>query len=158
MKKSAVILAAIYFSLLSCKSKNDMRTNQDSSASVFSKGEKITNGNFTGTVWLQMLVNTDTTFNINAGNVTFEPGARTNWHFHPGGQVLLVTSGKGRYQEQGKPIKEIQKGDVIQCAPNVIHWHGAAPNSELSHIAIGTNLHKGTAVWFEAVTEEEYNK
>ncbi|WP_232065173.1 cupin domain-containing protein [Rhodocytophaga rosea] len=92
------------------------------------------------------------------GNVTFEPGARTNWHYHPGGQILLVTSGKGRYQEKGKAVKELRKGDVIKCAPNTIHWHGAAPDSELSHIAISTNAGKGAVVWLKPVSEEEYNK
>lgn len=124
---------------------------------VFPKGEKVVNSHFTGTVWLHMLVNTDTTLYLNAGHVTFAPGARTHWHRHPGGQILLVTSGKGRYQEQGKPVIEIRQGDVIQCNPNVKHWHGAAPDSELSHIAIGPNQDKGAVEWLEAVTEKEYH-
>lgn len=123
---------------------------------AFARGERVNSDHFTGTVWVQMLVNTDTTFDINTGHVTFEPGARTNWHSHPGGQVLLVTSGKGRYQERGKPVREIQPGDVIRCQPDVIHWHGAAPDSEMSHIAIGTNQHKGAVKWMEPVTDEEY--
>jgi 4-carboxymuconolactone decarboxylase len=125
---------------------------------LFPKGIKVTNNNFTGTVWLHMLLNADTTLNINAGNVTFEAGARTSWHYHPGGQLLLVTSGKGRYQEKGKPVKEIRKGDMIECKPNIIHWHGAAPDNELSHIAIGTNQHKGAVVWLQPTSDEEYNK
>lgn len=128
------------------------------STTVFPRGEKVVSTHFTGTVWLHMLVNTDTTFNVNTGNVTFEPGARTNWHAHPGGQLLLVTSGKGRYQEQGKPVVEIRQGDVIKCEPNVIHWHGAAPDSELTHIAIGTNQHKGAVKWLAPVTDEEYRQ
>ncbi|TAE50514.1 MAG: cupin domain-containing protein [Bacteroidetes bacterium] len=124
---------------------------------VFPKGEKVVSSHFTGTVWLHMLVNTDTTLYLNAGHVTFAPGARTHWHRHPGGQILLVTSGKGRYQEQGKPVIEIRQGDVIQCNPNVKHWHGAAPDSELSHIAIGPNQDKGPVEWLEAVTEKEYH-
>ncbi len=158
MKKSVIILAAICISLLSCKSKEGMNINEDAFGFVFPKGEKTASTNFTGTVWVHMLVETDTTFNINTGNVTFEPGARTKWHYHPGGQVLLVTNGKGRYQEKGKPVIEMRKGDVIKCEPNIAHWHGAAPDSELSHIAIGTNQHKGAVVWLEAVKEEEYNK
>ena len=73
-----------------------------------------------------MLVTNDTTFNTSIGNVTFEPGARTNWHYHPGGQILLVTSGIGRYQEKGKPVRELRKGDIVKCEPNIIHWHGAS--------------------------------
>jgi 4-carboxymuconolactone decarboxylase len=122
------------------------------------KGEKVVSSNFTGTVWLHMLVNNDTTFNINTGHVTFEPGARTNWHIHPGGQILLVTNGKGRYQEEGQPVREIQQGDVIKCDPNVKHWHGAAPDSEMSHMAIGTNQDKGAVKWLQPVTEQEYRQ
>lgn len=133
-------------------------TNNFVSPEILPKGEKIVSSNFTGTVWLNMLVGADTTFNINAGNVTFEPGARTNWHLHPGGQVLLVTSGKGRYQEQGKPVIEIRQGDVIKCDPNIPHWHGAAPDSKMSHIAIGTNQDKGAVKWLEPVTEKEYRQ
>jgi 4-carboxymuconolactone decarboxylase len=125
---------------------------------VLPKGEKVTNPNFTGTVWVHMFVQTDTTYDINAGNVTFEPGARTHWHVHPGGQVLLVTSGKGRYQEEGGSVIEIQQGDVIKCTPNVKHWHGAAPDCELSHIAIGTNQELGAVKWFGPVTDKEYRQ
>lgn len=122
------------------------------------KGEKVVSPHFTGTVWLHMFLNSDSTFNINTGNVTFEPGARTNWHIHPGGQMLLVVSGKGRYQEEGQPVREIQQGDVIKCTPNVRHWHGAAPHSEMSHIAIGTNQDKGAVKWLEPVTDKEYRQ
>ena len=125
---------------------------------VFPKGERITNDNFTGAAWVHMMVMSDSTFNTSVGNVTFEPGTRTNWHYHPGGQVLLVTSGKGRYQEEGTAVRELRKGDVITCKPNTRHWHGAAPDSELSHVAIGTNTGKGSVVWLEPVTDEEYSK
>ena len=120
------------------------------------KGEKVVSPHFTGTVWLHLYVNSDTIYNINTGHVTFEPGARTNWHIHPGGQILLVTRGKGRYQEEGQPVREIKKGDVIHCTPDVKHWHGAAPDSELSHIAIGANQNKGAVKWLEPVTDKEY--
>lgn len=131
--------------------------NKLSATTIFPKGTKITNDNFTGTAWLQMLVNNDATFNTSIGNVTFEPGARTKWHYHPGGQLLLITNGNGLYQEKGKPVRELHKGDVIKCEPNVMHWHGAAPDSEMSHLAIGTNPEKGAVVWLQPVTEEEYN-
>ena len=68
-----------------------------------------------------------------------------------------MTSGKGRYQEKGTAVRELHKGDVIKCTPNVMHWHGAAPDSELSHIAIGTNPDKGAVVWLLPVSDEEYN-
>lgn len=127
------------------------------SKSIFPKGEKVENQNFTGTVWLQMMVSSDSTFNTSMGNVTFEPGARSNWHYHPGGQILLATSGLGRYQEQGGAVREVRAGEVVTCKPNVKHWHGAAPDSEFSHVAIGTNTSKGAVVWLKPVTEEEYN-
>ena len=131
---------------------------ENTANTIFPKGVRVTNNNFTGAVWVQMLVGHDTAFNTSVGNVTFEPGSRTNWHYHPGGQLLLVTGGKGRYQEEGKPVRELHPGDVIKCEPNTKHWHGAAPDNELSHVALGTNTHKGVVVWLQAVTNEEYNR
>lgn len=125
---------------------------------VFPQGNKITNNNFTGTAWLQMLVNSDSIYNASIGNVTFEPGARTNWHKHPGGQILLVTDGSGYYQEKGKPAQLIQKGDVVRIPLDTEHWHGTAPNSGLTHIAISPNIDKGSVIWLKPVTEEEYNQ
>lgn len=124
---------------------------------AFAKGVKITNSNFTGSLWLEMLVNSDSTFNTSIGNVTFETKARTNWHKHPGGQILLVTDGKGYYQEKGKSAQQIRKGDILRISPNTEHWHGAAPDSGLTHIAINPNTDKGHVVWLQPVTEEEYN-
>jgi quercetin dioxygenase-like cupin family protein len=125
---------------------------------VFPKGDQITNNNFTGTAWLQMLVNNDSTYNTSIGNVTFEPGARTNWHKHQGGQILLVTDGIGYYQEKGKPARLIKKGDVVRIPPDTEHWHGATPNSSLTHIAISPNTDKGSVVWLQPVTDEEYKQ
>ena len=125
---------------------------------VFPKGDKITNNNFTGSAWLQMLVNNDSTYCMSIGNVTFEPGARTNWHKHPGGQILLVTDGTGYNQEKGKPAQQLHKGDVVKIPPDAEHWHGAAPNNGLTHIAISPNTDKGSVVWLQPVTDEEYSK
>lgn len=135
-----------------------MNKSDDSGKSViFQKGERITNDYFIGTVWLKMLVPNDNIFNCPIGNVTFEPGARNSWHKHPGGQILLVTDGKGYYQEEGKPAQLIKTGDVIKIHPNVKHWHGAAPDNWLTHIAISTNIGNGDVEWLEPVTDEEYN-
>ena len=123
---------------------------------IFPKGEKITNDYFIGTAWLEMLVSNDSTFNCPIGNVTFEPGARNNWHKHPGGQLLLVTGGKGFYQEKGKPVQVLHEGDVVKIRPDVKHWHGATQDSWFTHIAISTNVQKGDAEWLEPVTDEEY--
>jgi len=123
---------------------------------IFPKGEKITNNNFTGAAWLQQLITPDSLNFVQVGNVTFEPGARTKWHVHPGGQILLITGGTGYYQEKGSPKKIIHKGEVIKCPPNVPHWHGASKDEELVQIAI-TNTQNGAPVWLQAVTDSAYN-
>jgi quercetin dioxygenase-like cupin family protein len=105
-----------------------------------------------------VLVPPESTFNCPAFNVTFEPGARNNWHKHPGGQILLVTGGKGYYQEAGRKARVIREGDVVTILPDVKHWHGAAPDSGMTHIAISTNVQRGDAEWLESVTDEEYNE
>ncbi len=144
--------------IMSCgsESKQNSSTAQTSTDRTFAKGEKVRSDNFTGTVWLNYLAENDTTFNVNIGSVTFEPGARTNWHSHKGGQILLVTDGEGLYQEKGNPVEVIQKGQVVKCPPNIAHWHGATPTHAMTHIAIGTNTHIGGAVWLKPVTDEEY--
>ena len=111
---------------------------------------------FTGTTHLQMLVTKDDIWNSSIGNVTFDAGARTNWHKHSGGQILLVTAGEGRYQEKGKEIQILKAGDVVKIPPNVEHWHGAAPDSEFAHISIEPNLPNNKTTWLEMVTDEEY--
>ena len=111
---------------------------------------------FTGTTHLNRLVAKDDIWNSSIGNVTFDKGARTNWHKHSGGQILLVTAGEGRYQEKGKEIQILKKGDVVKIPPNAEHWHGAAPNSEFAHISIEPNLPNNETTWLVAVTDEEY--
>lgn len=111
---------------------------------------------FTGTTHLNRLVAKDEVFNSSIGNVTFEKGARTNWHKHSGGQILLVTAGEGRYQEKGKEIQILKAGDVVKIPPNVEHWHGAAPDSEFAHISIEPNIPDNETIWLEPVTDEQY--
>ena len=92
-----------------------------------------------------------------AGNaVTFEPGARTAWHTHPLGQILIVTMGSGRAQREGGPIEEIRPGDVVSFAPGEKHWHGAAPTIAMTHIAIQEALDGKAVDWMEKVTDEHY--
>lgn len=126
-----------------------------SNSVIFSKGDKAISDYFTGNVWVQMLV-TEQFFNCPVYNVTFEPKARTKWHSHPGGQILLVTGGKGYYQEEGKPAKSLQEGDVVKIPPNVKHWHGASKDSWFVHVGITTNPNLGNVEWLGAVTEDEY--
>jgi len=125
--------------------------------SIFPKGERAPVDYFTGVVWVKMLVPNDPTLNCQIANVVFERGSRNNWHTHPGGQILIVTDGIGYYQEKGKPIQVLRKGDVVNIPPDVEHWHGASPDSEFIHIAINPNTQKGIVAWLERVTDEEYN-
>lgn len=111
---------------------------------------------FTGTTYLNMLCTKDDVWNSSIGNVTFEKGARTNWHKHTGGQILLVTAGEGRYQERGKELRILKPGDVVKIPPNVEHWHGAAPDSTFAHISIETNLPNNTSIWLEPVKDRDY--
>lgn len=129
----------------------------DDQAPIFSKGERAPADYFVGTAWVRILVPADETFNTQIANVEFEAGARNNWHTHPGGQILIITSGNGFYQEKGKPIQVLRKGDTIKIFPDIVHWHGASPDSELTHLAVNTNTQKGIAEWLQKVTDEEYN-
>lgn len=157
MKKISVgVFGFFVFTILSCKSAKQAAVNSRASETIFPKGEKITNNNFIGNAWLQLLVLTDSGNNISIGNVTFEPGARTNWHLHPGGQILLATGGLGYYQEKGSPKRILRKGDVVKCPPNVPHWHGAGKDEKFIQIAI-TNAQNGPTVWLQPVSDEEYN-
>lgn len=123
---------------------------------LLERGVRAPAERFTGVVWVNMLVEPTEGLGHSAGAVTFEPGARTNWHKHPGGQILLITNGKGYYQEKNTQVRIIYKGDVVKCPPGVEHWHGATPDTEMSHVAISGNIEKGAVVWGEKVTNEQY--
>lgn len=155
--RSLFALPACVFLLVACNSIRRLAATNQASDLIFPKGQKITSDNFTGTAWLQPLVNSDSTLNASIGNVTFEPGARTKWHLHPGGQILLATGGVGYYQEQGTPKRMLRKGDVVTCPPNIPHWHGASRNQSFIQIAI-TSRRNGQVVWLQPVTDEEYTK
>jgi 4-carboxymuconolactone decarboxylase len=113
--------------------------------------------NFTGGVRVEMLFEALDPSHASGGSVAFEPGARTAWHSHPRGQVLIVTAGIGRVQRWGDPIEEIRAGDVVTIPPGQKHWHGASPQTSMTHIAI-TEHRDGTRVqWMEKVSDEQYN-
>ena len=95
-------------------------------------------------------------FNCPIVNVTFDAGCRNNWHRHPGGQILLCTAGEGRYQQRGTPPVILKPGDIVKIAPDIEHWHGAAPDTPFTHIAIETRPEAGPAVWLEPVTDDDY--
>jgi quercetin dioxygenase-like cupin family protein len=111
---------------------------------------------FTGTVRIDPLFPATDAAPYSAAYVTFEPGARSAWHIHPAGQRLLVTSGVGLTQQWGGPVQEIKAGDVIVCPPKVKHWHGAAPTTSMTHIAITGTLNGKNVEWLEKVSEEQY--
>lgn len=122
---------------------------------IFPKGELSTTKNHTGNIWLKELVVGDSTFDPSIAVATYDPGAKLDWHIHPGGQVLLITEGTGYYQERGKPIQIVHKGDVIKCLPGVEHWHGATPESGFAYLAV-TPTQKGKTIWLEPVTDKDY--
>ncbi len=110
---------------------------------------------FVGQSYLNML----TTAGVVTANVTFEPACRNNWHIHhKGGQILLVTAGRGYYQEWGKEARELHPGDVVNIPPEVKHWHGAAHDSWFAHIAIEVPAEGAKNEWCEPVSSEDYNK
>lgn len=152
-KYSLLILIIL---LAACSTDKGSGETSEKCDSVFPKGEILISDNFSGTVWLQMMGAEDSTLHARFGNVTFEPKARTNWHSHPGGQVLFITEGQGYYQAKGQPAQIVRKGDVVEIPRNVVHWHGAGPDTEFAHIAISLNSDDGGAVWLGPVTDEEY--
>lgn len=111
---------------------------------------------FTGTVRIDPLFEAKAPARAAAAAVTFEPGARTAWHKHPLGQTLIVTAGCGRARREGGAIEEIRPGDVIRFAPNEKHWHGAAPTTAMTHIAIQEVLDGKAVEWMEKVSDEQY--
>jgi quercetin dioxygenase-like cupin family protein len=111
---------------------------------------------FTGTVRIDPLFDAPAPARVFGAYVTFEPGARTAWHAHALGQTLVVTAGCGRVQRWGEPVEEIHPGDVVWFAPGEKHWHGAAPTTAMTHIAIVEKADSGTAGWMEKVSDEQY--
>lgn len=111
---------------------------------------------FTGTVRIERLFQATEPARAKGSAVTFEPGARTPWHTHPLGQVLIVTSGVGRVQRRGGPVEEIRPGDVVCFDPGEEHWHGAAPTTAMTHLAIAELLDGKSSDTMEPVSDEQY--
>lgn len=157
MKNSLSYIFALVTTLFTaCSDDQRPKDSKQQNALIFPQGKKITNDNFKGTAYLQMLMDADSLNPISVGNVTFEPGARSKWHIHPAGQILLVIDGVGYYQEKGQPKKILRKGDAIKCLPNIPHWHGASADTAFVQVAI-TGREKGETVWLEAVTDTQYD-
>jgi quercetin dioxygenase-like cupin family protein len=128
----------------------------ENQSAIFPKGERAPSEYFTGTAYINMLVPQNQALNTTIANVVFEAGCRNNWHTHKGGQILICIEGQGYYQEKGKPIQLLQKGDVVQILSGIVHWHGATPDNDFAHIAVNPNLNLGIVEWLEPVTDEEY--
>ena len=142
----------LYITLLTCGlTLNGIAQDGD----IFPRGGKAANVHHVGNVWLNELSPADKVFTYGTAVATFDPGARLDWHSHPGGQILLVTQGTGYYQERGKAKQTVQKGDVVKCQPGVEHWHGATPESGVTYIATAP-AQNGKTVWLNRVTDEEY--
>lgn len=161
MKRNLKIVWALFICIggVACsnnQNKKTMNNKQQELETIFPKGEPGLNDFFTGNAYPTALVDSDTTYNTLVGNVYFEPGARSNWHSHPAGQILIITDGVGYHQIEGKPIEIIKKGSVVKCPPNVRHWHGASPDVGLQQLYIIPNTEKGVVNWNEAVTDEQY--
>lgn len=161
MKMLIIALFAMTFAIgcfagkaLAAKSKNKMEFTGEG---AFPKGERndAYAQYFTGTSYLQPLSREG----VAISNVTFEPGCRNFWHIHhQGGQILLVTEGRGWYQEWGKSAQQLKPGDVVNIPAGVKHWHGAAKNSWFAHLAVAVPAEGASNEWLEEVSDEEYNK
>jgi 4-carboxymuconolactone decarboxylase len=152
--KRLIVIITMMVSFTVCNSKTE---NKMSTTEIFPQGEQLPNDWFTGNAFLTPLVAKDKNNDFSAGSVTFTPGARTNWHTHPKGQVLLVIEGNGLYQEKGKPVQPIKKGDVINIPENIEHWHGATADNKMVHIAITNFKEDVQVIWLQPVTDEEFS-
>lgn len=153
MKKLLIAIVTLTLSGCSTKTESNMEHSE-----IFPKGEPLSKDWFSGNAFISPLVAKDKNNDFSAGSVTFEAKARTNWHTHPRGQVLLVIEGNGYYQEKGKPARAIKKGDVVNIPENTEHWHGASPESKMVHIAITNYKDDVQVTWLKPVTDEEYNQ
>lgn len=143
--------------LIACSNQNQEKMKENNEM-LFPRGNKLPEDWFTGDAFLSPLIAKDKNNEFSAGSVTFEIGARTNWHTHPKGQVLIVTEGSGFYQEKGKVARAIKKGDVVNIPEEVEHWHGASATTSMTHIAI-TNFKEDVQVtWLQPVSDDEFRQ
>ncbi|MDN3670303.1 cupin domain-containing protein [Echinicola jeungdonensis] len=157
MKNINLLLVFSALVLQGCQGQDSSETEQKDLEAIFPKGKLGPSEYFTGKAYNYGLVPNDSTYTTLVGNVFFEPGARSNWHTHPGGQILIITDGVGYHQIEGEPIQVMKKGDIVKCPPNTRHWHGASPDTGLQQMYIVPNTEKGIVEWMEPVTDEEYN-
>ena len=150
------VAVAVTILATGCNNAKNMKTEApEISAFPTGKSNAAYEQYFSGRSWLAPLTSMKE-LNVPVSNVTFEPGCRNNWHSHTGGQLLICVGGEGYYQEKGKPARRLKAGDVVEIAPDMVHWHGAAPDSWFSHLAIECNPQTNSNAWFDPVTDEEY--
>lgn len=155
MMKTAIaaLILALSVSAVSAKENSPMITVSQSGSKPSVKGPAEY---FTGTVRIDAPFQGTGPARVGGATVTFEPSARTAWHTHPLGQTLIVTAGFGRVQEWGGPVREIRPGDIVWIPAGVKHWHGAAPENSMSHIAIAEAEEGKVVDWMEKVSDEQY--
>ena len=156
--KTLSVSAIAFLMLLSINSSAQIssKTDQNNLNLIFPKGEPGPADNFTGKAWNIGLVENDSVYNTVVGNVYFEPGARSNWHTHPSGQILIITDGEGYHQIKGQPRQTLKKGDIVKCPPNVEHWQGASRQTGMLQMYILPKTEKGIVTWLQKVTDEQY--
>ncbi|WP_300601013.1 cupin domain-containing protein [Niabella sp.] len=158
-QKLIILFMSIALTISACN--NDKKTEamqEKNNTSLFTKGDTAPKDWFTGDAFIHPLLAKDKNNDFALGSVTFEPGARTIWHTHPKGQVLIVTEGNGWYQEKDKAAQAIKKGDVVNIPENVEHWHGASADNKMVHIAITNYRGEENVMWLQPVTDAEYSQ
>lgn len=153
---SLLLLLAMLSSCDRDKAQRQQSQSDSSNEAIFPKGEPGPATNFTGNAYNFGLLASDSTYNTLVGNVYFEESARSNWHVHPSGQILIVLDGEGYHQLEGQPKQIMRKGDVIKCPPKVKHWHGATENNSLTQMYILPKTENGIVTWLEPVTDDQY--
>lgn len=161
MRSTAIVLLLSSLFLFACTEEQAPDQSQSESQSaeldaIFPQGQRGSADLFTGAAYNYGLLPMDSIYTTLIGNVYFEPGARSNWHTHPAGQILIITDGVGYHQIEGQPKEIIKKGDVVKCPPNTRHWHGASADTGLQQMYILPNTEKGIVEWMEAVSDEVY--
>ncbi|GAB5400319.1 MAG: hypothetical protein Aureis2KO_19040 [Aureisphaera sp.] len=144
--KKILLLITIVVLVISCQQ-------DETKTAIFPKGTKAPNVHHTGDVWLNKISEADSTFNYNIVVAEFAANAKLDWHVHPDGQQLLIIEGEGYYQERGKPVQIIKKGDVIKSLPGVEHWHASTPDTKCTYLAIYGGA---PTKWLEKLTDEKY--
>ena len=159
MKQLIFIIAAALLAAGTCNRINARNMEKPKKISAFPVGDKLPetfSKYFVGQAYLARLTRNGA-LNCPISNVTFEPGCRNNWHSHTGGQILVAVGGRGYYQAEGEPARELLPGDVVEIAPDAVHWHGAAPDSWFSHLAIETNPQTNRNAWLGPVDDAHYS-